>query len=284
MNSNKILKCLIVLTVSLLWLSCGNNDDEQKGEAESDDLPGVSTALEVGQVATEPTIDSANYVDWEAYTYKRIKILYPPDHPNKSNLANIAAGYDTGLRTDARFLGIRTPTDTLTVYFYADYTKAVEMTGKHIPFVYDRAIHYWYPNHFGPSLMEYILPFWYAGETKHKFLKHGMMALLDYTGRNYHEMTKSFEGDTMFIPLAELVTDKRTDVYSERRQSAEAASFVDFIAYYYGIEAVQQIWVSTDDFETTIKRILNVSVDELQEQWLDFVDIAVETPEPSSNN
>jgi hypothetical protein len=279
MKSNYYLKILIVLSVSLLWISCSNKE-EQKGGGESDDIEGVSTALEVGDVSAEPTIDSANYADWEVYTYRRIKIIYPPDHPHKSNLASIAAGYDTGIRTNAKFFGIGTPQETLTVYFYANYAKAVEMTGKHIPFVYDHAIHYWYPNHFGPSLMEYMLPYWYAGETRHQFLKHGMMALFDYTGRNYHEMVKSFEGDTMFVPLAQLVVDKNIDVHSERRQSAEAASFVDFIGYYYGMEAIQQIWVSTDDFETTIKRILDISVDELQEQWLDFVDIAVNTPKP----
>jgi len=269
------------LSLSLLWLSCSDKE-KSKSEAESDsELPdNISAVFEVGQTDSMPTIDPANYADWKAFTYKRVKILYPPDHPHKENLANIAAGYDTGLRTDSKFLSIRTPTDTLVVYFYPSYAKAVEMTGKHVPFVFDHAIHYWYPNHFGPSLMEYVLPYWYNGGTRHEFLKHGMMTLLDYTGRNYHEIVKSFEGDTMFIPLAKLVVDKNIDANSERRQSAEAASFVDFLAYFYGIEAVQQIWTSPDDFETTIKRILGVSVADLQKQWLDFVDMAVSTPEP----
>jgi len=216
------------------------------------------------------------YKDWKTYTYKNIKIIYPSGHPLVDSFHDMAQGYLTALRRDCQFLGIDVPQDTLVVYYYSGYGQGRKMTGREYPFADSTAIYFWVPNFYGPTLMQYLLPKWQNVEPKYPFLKHGLIALFDYSGQNYHQSTMNYFSEGKFIPLKELVVDTTVNSDTERHQSAEAASFIDFIVYYFGIQGLEMLYRSRAPFEKTVEGIFMIPVDSLQGLWLDFVRERVE--------
>ncbi len=264
--------------VSLWFAGCG------------DDAPETTDAASPSSDAIAKSVDPLKYKDWVSYSFKNIRIIYPPDHRFAENIPGMAAGYDFGVRADCNFLGIAVPTDTLTIYFYDHYAKAHTMTGHVFPFVYSDTIHFWYPNFYGVSLLDCLLPRWNSTEPTHRFLREGLRALLDYSGNNYHEITHMFLhdpefADTGFVPLAEIAVDTTVDVYAERHQSSLSASFVDFVIYTYGMDKFKQFYDATDPFNRAVERTFDISVDSIETVWLHFVEtVADSTAAAGSEN
>ena len=102
------------------------------------------------------------------------------------------------------------------------------------------------------------------------------MALLDYSKRNYHKVTQSFIKDTSFIPLVKLAEDTIINSHVERYRSAIAASFVDFLVYYYGMGALEKLYTADDSFDVAVERIFSITPDSLQVLWLNLVETAVD--------
>ena len=254
---------LLILTVSLA--SCGGDSEE-------------SAATD------EPTaaVDTL-YKDWKTYTYGGIRIIYPQGHPHEDNLYDMANRYATALRQDCLFLGIEPPTDTLNIYFYTGFGQGRKMTGEEFPFADSLGLHVWLPGYYGLPLMKYLIPRWQPNEPRHQFLKHGMMALLDNAGANYHEKTLELINNSEFIHLGDLAVDTTIDANSERVQSAMAASFVDFVVYFYGQNGLKSLYLSDKDFDTTVQGIFRFSVDSLESTWLNVIrDTDFETGKPGN--
>ncbi|MCK4302464.1 MAG: hypothetical protein KAW91_06795, partial [candidate division Zixibacteria bacterium] len=182
------------------------------------------------------------YAEWETYTYQNICIVYPPGHPQVDNLYDMAQGYVAALKRNCLFLRIPVPEDTLVIYYYTGFGQGQSMTGRKYPFARDGCIHFWLPSFYGPTLMHYLLPLWLDKEPQYSFLKHGIISLFDYSGQNYNEMTHSKLQEGTFVPLMELATDTTVDSNIERELSGEAASFVDFLVFTYGIEGLRLMY------------------------------------------
>ena len=256
---------LVALAIGLMMISCGDKGEKKPA--------GDAGTAEVDMAVGEDFFD-----DWKTYTYKNIRIVYPEDHPQTGFMEDMAKGYVAATEKDCQFLGIEIPAETLTVYFYTGYGQGMSSTNQEYPFaIPDKAvIHFWLPSFLGPTLMQYLLPRWQAGEPQFRFLKHGIIALLDYSGQNYHERTQEFAADTGFIPLVELAVDTNVNFNEERHQTAEAASFVDFVVYYYGIDALTGLYTAEDSFEAAVDRVFRLPVGELEDLWLGFVEMAAE--------
>lgn len=227
---------------------------------------------------------SDEYQDWKTFTYKNVKIIYPPGHQLIDSFHDMAKGYLDALERNCRFLEIDVPQETLVVYYYTGFRQGREMTGREYPFADKDAIHFWLPSFYGPSLMQYILPRWHNVEPKYQFLKHGLIALFDYSGQNWHQATQGYLDNGKFIPLKELAVDMTVNSDTERHQSALGASFVDFLVYYFGIDGLNLLYRAQAPFETAVQGIFMMPVDSLEGLWLDFVKEYVATMDTTQVN
>ena len=123
--------------------------------------------------------------------------------------------------------------------------------------------------------MAYLIPFWSTVETRHDFIYHGMLKILDYSGKDFHQLTFDYIDSNTFIPLYKLAEDKRINAYNEWYQSGEAASFVDFIVYRYSIDALKVLHDSPLSFDSTVTGLFHISVDSLENEWLDVIGKAI---------
>ncbi len=246
-----IIMLALAIVTSLFAVGCSQKEEE--------------TSQETSSQTDDP------YAGWKTFTYQNIKIIYPPGHPLEYTLSDMAKGYITAINRNCRFFEIDVPFDTLVVYFYTGLGQGREMTGRKYPFADSNAIHFWLPSFYGPTLMQYMLPKWQNIEPKYKFLKHGLIALFDYSGQNYHKSTQGFIDEGKFIPLQKLAEDTTVDSNTERYQSAEAASFVDFLSYYFGIIGLEMLYRAQAPFDQAVEGIFQMPVDSLQNLWLDFV-------------
>jgi hypothetical protein len=248
---------LLPLLVTLVLSCFGCSEQSEPGEKEQQSV-------------------ACKYEDWKTYTYQNIKIFYPAGHPLEDNLGDMAAGYVTALERNCRFLKIDGTKDTLAVYFYTGFGQGREMTGREYPFADSEAVHFWIPSFYGPTLMQYLLPKWHDMEPRYRFLKHGVIALFDYSGQDYHQFTLRYLEEGKFIPLNELAVDTTVNSNTERHQTAEAASFISFLTYYYGIQGLDLLYLARAPFETAVEGIFEMPVDSLEGLWLDFAKEQVE--------
>jgi hypothetical protein len=116
---------------------------------------------------------------------------------------------------------------------------------------------------------------WQPGEPKHEFLKHGVMKLLDFTGRNYHQLTVDLVAARKFVPLRELAADTAFTIDTDPDRAGEAASFVDYVVFTHSIEALRTLYTSVDPFETVAEQVFAMPLDTLEARWLDLARRAV---------
>ena len=211
------------------------------------------------------------YSDWKTYSYQNIKFYYPPGHFQEKFIPELAQKYIVSIRKDCQFLHINIPEDTLIIFFYTGLGQGKKITGHEYPYAQGDTIHLWMPSYFGSTVMKYLLPKWNKKEPRYQFLKHGLYALFDYSGKNYHKETLDYLKKGKLIPLKKLAVDTTINSNRERHQSAEAASFVDFVVFYYGINTLRNLYNSRDSFEKSVTHIFNISVDSLQNTWLTVI-------------
>jgi hypothetical protein len=152
------------------------------------------------------------------------------------------------------------------------------MTGREYPFVEDNIIHFWIPSYLGVTFMHWLLPKWVDKEPTHVFLKHGLIALFDYSGNDYHKATVRYFDEDRFISLADLAVDTSINTNTERLQSGEAASFVAFVLAAYGPKRLEMMYRSDEPFDELVQDSLGISIDSLQGSWIDFA-ISMVPPE-----
>ncbi len=210
------------------------------------------------------------YKDWKTFTHNRIKIVYSAEHPLEHSFEEMAAVLTTIINRDCQFFEIAVPQETLVVLYYSGYGQGRAITGEEFPFVRNDTIHFWVPSFYGPVVMRYLLPRWLDTEPEFRFLKHGLIALFDYSGQDYHGATLGLLDDGTFIPLDGLAADTTVNSDKERYQSAEAASFIDFFSFRFGIEELSLLYRSRGSFDRTTQALFQIPVDSLQTLWLDF--------------
>ncbi len=232
----------------------------------------------------DPNLPDDRYESWVTYSYNNIKVYYPKEHPLEEKLFDMVRIYSSIQEQSCRFFRIDVPRDTLRIFFYTGFGQGTEMTGKEYPFGTKNAIHFWIPSYYGPSYIQYILPKWQAKEPKHQFLKHGLIAMLDFSGKNWHNVTSRFVGTDRFVSLEELAYDTTINSDSERDQSAEASSFVDYIVYTYGFNKFEELYLTDKSFDVAITELYDVSVDSLQTLWLQMAEKMAVVDTAKTNN
>ena len=246
---------ILILLILLGLISCSSdNKTEQVAEK--------STAV----------VEDTTYNSWISVQYKNITLLYPPLHPLESGMSDFAQVFKTVLRRNAQFFQMDEPTDSLLILFYTGFGQGQELANSEFPTTRGDTIFYWPGNRGGVPAAMYMLNKWTTiKESKSQFLFHGIMRLLDATGRDYHTMSFHFIDSGKFIDLKDLVTDSRTDYKWEAYQSTEAASFVDYFVFKYGINNFKLLYESQLPFDSTTKVICNMDLKALQSDWLKIV-------------
>jgi hypothetical protein len=215
-------------------------------------------------------LDDPAYAGWKIFKWEKVEIIYPPNHPQESVFQSVAAGYIRARDQVSAALDMPVPQDTIRVIYYSGYRQGQEMTGQPYPFAKDGIIHFWLPSFFGVTFMQWMIPKWVPQEPQFPFLKHGLMALFDYSGQDYHGATIGYQVKGRFVPLDSLVVDTAVNSDTERLQSGEAASFDAFVLSTYGAKMFKRLYTTSLPFDQFVRDSLGTTVDGLQEKWLEY--------------
>jgi len=211
---------------------------------------------------------STVYDGWQNFTYGAIRLHFPAGHPQQSKMNEAAQNFGAARRRDALFLGLPEPIDTVDIMYYTGYGQGREVTGLEYPGVINDTIHFWLPSYYGPVMARYMIDQWLPRATRFPFLKEGIITLLDFSGQNHHQTTLNLIGERKFVSLLELSMDTTVNSNLDRIQSAEAASFVDFVVFNYGTAALGALYTAEVPFSIVVNGLFSVSVDSLQMLWL----------------
>lgn len=278
--------CLLILCLNLL--SCSEGEREQPSDtaegqvyvgadstAKDSVLRFVVGSREVTGPDSLKEIDPRLYNEWLVARHENIKALCPPEYVNASTLPSIAQGYYTVMTNDCRFLGVAVPRDTIVVLFYTGPGQAWDITGMNHSFYLGDTLHTWPPEKFGTPMIKYLLPRWESGEPKHQFLKHGIYALLDHSGDNYHEHSLANIRNGRLNSLSALAASSGVNSDFERQESGMAASFVDFLVYRYGIDKLRALYRSQEPFDQAVEKVMGFPVTDLQSEWFALLEEVV---------
>lgn len=265
---NQSICCPLTMLALAVLLIVGCSNEEGPGSQAVDTTLVDSTAERVAR--TTPLWQEAAYRDWTSVTSGSVVLYFPEYHQHAAEMPGFAQGYAGAVATVTERLGVVVPVDTVRVYHYTGPGQAEAITGQSMPFGDSTGVHYWTGYSRGVSLMQYLLPKAYGLKSSLPIMYHGLVALFDFAGENYHQTTLEYANDTFFIPLTRLANDTLMNSASERYQSAEAASFVGFLLGEYGPAAVRTAYVSNLPFDSTIASVCGISIDSLQSEWLAY--------------
>lgn len=210
------------------------------------------------------------FAEWKTFNSGRIQLFYPPKHQHESSFVETAKGYSRAVTKVSQTLGIDSLPDTIMVFYFTGPNQGLELTNHSRPYADSEAIYYWPAYTRGVSLTQFMLKKWSRVEPTNKFLWHGLIALFDHAGENYHKSTAEYANDTLFIPLAKLAVDGAINSDVERYQSAEAASFCAFVIARYGAATLKALYESPEPFLEIAPRLLQTTVESMESDWLEF--------------
>ena len=250
----------MVVIPAIVILGCAG-DSDQAGDSKQ----------ESGQKTLSHVYEKLGpFQGWQKQRFDNVVFIYSPEHANLEELKDYAKVFSALTRQTASFLQIEPP-DSLTIYFYPDAKHGITVTGFFAPFAEGEVIHFWLPSQIGQPIAKLLIPIWSNKEPKHRFLKHGIIALLDGSGENYHVRTMKYVDSGQFVPLKKLAVDTSVDADRERYRSAMAASFVDYLVFDYGIFFFKELYESDSTFDSEVERIFKLPVDSLEKKWLEVV-------------
>lgn len=94
---------------------------------------------------------------------------------------------------------------------------------------------------------------------------------------NHHQWVKKFYKDKKFIALNELLDDEKFWQFNDLITYPESGSFVKYAIENYGLELFKKLYHELDDNfsdqqnEEQIKKMIGISLKELETKWLDYV-------------
>lgn len=268
------LSVFVAFILAINFSGCSNSNEDKNQPEQTNQNEINSTHSNDNQSDTlSPAADGdqlESFDNWETYTYTNIRIIYPSRHPMKKQLYDFSIKTKVVIRNVGQFLNVPVPDDTLNIIFFTGFGHA-EKHGFRKQTLRNDTLFYWNPGYIGRSAVELLIPNWQPDEPRHDFLKHGLLKLLDGSNRNFHEQTFRYIDSGAFVPLNELAVYPDYDSYYEYHHSGLAASFVDFMVYYYGIETFNLFYQSKRDFKVEVEGLLQISVDSLEHLWLNTV-------------
>ncbi|UCG62784.1 MAG: hypothetical protein JSV52_05740 [Candidatus Zixiibacteriota bacterium] len=285
---------LSVLSMMLILISCSDKQAETSDTAPEDTITASADSgksvqtirMVVGGIEPEGPenllpIDPAMFRDWKSATHENFKLLCPQDHAHATSVDGLVRAMHRGMENACRFLAIDMPSQEIVIIYYTGPGQAKEVTGMNYPFYTGDTLHYWPPRHLGLPVMKYLIAKWQQGGTRHEFLAHGLITLLDGSGKNFHRWTLNSYEHNNFIPLSRLAVDTNVNCNHVAKEAAFAASFVDFVVYGYGIDALARLYQSPEPFDNAVENVFDITTDSLQAQWVATLEQAVKILEES---
>jgi len=242
----KVVAGLLAVFLSLIFIvGCSSDDKKQE---------------------TLPQIEG-----WKTYSYKNYVFHYGPDSFFSDKMDEFADAYQRFLTENCAFLGIPVPDEIIHFYIHAGPAEAERLVGKRTPFHTENQIHWGGVTAYGLELMYYLIDKMDIRRTDFDFLYDGLAYLRDYSNTDYHKRTASLIELKQFRPLDSLVNNESYARMTEPQKYNEAASFVGFITYNYGINRFKLLWQSTSSFDKAVEEIFRTDLDSFEQEWIDFV-------------
>jgi hypothetical protein len=215
------------------------------------------------------------YKGWHVEVYENVRVYYPDKHARTNMMPNIARNFYSAYVSTSKTLGLPVPTDTLRVFYYTGWGQGTAITRHPYPFGDTGMVaQYWPPYAPGMAIAQLVIKRWDPDPPKMKFLYHGLIALFDFQGENFHRSTIQYEKDSKLIPLTQLAVDTVVNSDEERWQSAEGASFCAFFIGNYGLEALRSLYRTDLPIDQALLQIVGKPVDVIQGEWLEVARLA----------
>jgi hypothetical protein len=250
----------LLAAASLLWLALGCAGEEDK----------KSEYGEPGPVDSVTGVAEADF-DWRLIAQPLVDFFYEPDDSLIFKANRLADKIDEVYVTITYALQWDDP-PRIKFYCYRDTTSFRLYTSRGTPFWVGDEFYYGYGPNFGPLIAHYVFEKFPGGDSKWEFLNEGLPVLLDFSGRNYHQASFNFLVDARLASVAELTSESAYEQLNESKRQIEAASFAGFLYEQYGPDTVMQLYHSdAADFETAASEILDASIVELNETWIEYL-------------
>jgi hypothetical protein len=238
----------------------------------------------------EKKVELPQYPGWKSYSYKHFVYHYPEDSYWGKNIDQFSSGYEKFLKEDCEFLAMELPTDAIHFYIHNNPEEGLKLTGQALPFHTEKQIHWDRRSAWGLELARFLIDRMDVRMTDFRFLRDGLATLLDYSGADYHHNMMSLIEIKQYIPLDSLINNESYLRADNTYREWEAASFVAFATYNFGINRFKILWQSASSFEESIKQIFGVDMAKFETGWHIFakpfyqgIKIDGEMPDSTSN-
>ncbi len=223
-----------------------------------------------GEEKTEENTENQlpEYPNWTTYTYRSFVYHFRRDASWRDKMDQLSGAFENALKQDCGFFNKPAPAEPIHVFIYNTPDEAKTLIGKPLPYVTDNQIHWERITvAYGAGIMMYLLEYWGMDDPKYIFMKEGMIALRDYSRRDYHEQTGRFINEGFYLPLDTLINN---DVYLQHEsqlRSWEAASLVAFMTLNFGVDNFLKIWDSDKPFAESIREYARIDLHQFEHLW-----------------
>ena len=269
----------LLLFALIIIVGCSGDQKQQMKEPELTDLnqKPVET-IKFGQFLSDTTHVNTPpefYDSWENVYYDNIKLIYPDYHPLKNKMQEFAQVFKTIIRRNSEIFRLPEPTDSIVIFYYTGFGQGQELSNSEFPTVRGDTIYYWTGIKLGIPVAKLVLNRWTKVKSQFEFLNQGILRLMDASGRDYHSMTLDFIDSSKFLTFDSLLADEHINVYAEAYQTAEAASFIDYFIFKYGIDNFKLLYESKVSFNDAVQTICNMNSKALENDWISVIRQAV---------
>lgn len=210
------------------------------------------------------------YEGWEVYSYQHFVYHYPEGSYWGKNMDRFTTAFERYLAEDCDFLAIAIPEDTIHFFIHDSRASGLELTGRELPFHTGKQIHWGRYTPFGLELARFLIDKMGIRNTDFNFLYNGLAALRDYSGQDFHHLSAFLLDSKRYIPLDTLINNGAFARADSSHAEWEAASFVAFITYNFGINRFKMLWQSASSFDQSIKETFGMDFITFEDKWLQF--------------
>jgi len=224
------------------------------------------------------------FQNFTTYTYRTFVFHFRRDASWRSDMHQIAGAFENAMKLNCEFFKKPCPEGPIHVYIYNTPDEAEALLGREVPFVVNNQIHWERVlTSYGAGLMMYLLDYWDMKEPAYDAFREGVIALRDFSKRNYHQITGRFIKEDRYIPLDSLLNNSAYNQYEVQVRSWEAASLVAFITLNFGVDRFLEIWDSSRPLAEHLEEIAGVDLHRFELLWRQYAVQEREIWEKQSN-
>jgi len=245
-----IFALIVIVFVPMLVSHCSGDKDKSDRESEKN-LP--------------------EYQNFTTYTYRTFVYHFRRDASWRGQMHQIAQAFENALKLDCEFFKKPCPEGPIHVYIYNTPDEAEALLGRETPYVVDDQIHWERVlTPYGTGLMIYLLKYWDMKDPSYDALKEGLIALRDFSKRDYHQITGRFIEEDNYIPLDSLLNNVIYNEQERQVRSWEAASLVAFITLNLGVDRFLDIWNSDEPFSEQLEEYAHIDQHQFEQLWRQY--------------